>query len=155
MDAIRQLRGRSAGIRAWAVWELPGWLIAFILLVVLADIAVIAVEASRVSIHLHDLALFGTALVCIVATVELTRRAGENAGSVKDVFAVWELPVAMLLPLVYAPIAPIVRFALVQWRVRQVALYKRIFSAAAIGLSYVAAGLVFHASHPAAAWPGR
>lgn len=145
MDAIRQLRGRSAGIRAWAVWELPGWLIAFILLVVLADIAVIAVEASRVSIHLHDLALFGTALVCIVATVELTRRAGENAGSVKDVFAVWELPVAMLLPLVYAPIAPIVRFALVQWRVRQVALYKRIFSAAAIGLSYVAAGLVFHA----------
>ncbi len=145
MDAIRRVRGRSMGIRSWVVWELPRWLIAFISIVVLADICVIAIEASRVVIRVHDLELFGVALVCIVATVELTRRAGENAGFVKDVHAVWELPVAMLLPLAYAPLAPIVRFTLIQWRVRQVALHKRIFSAGVIGLSYVAAALVFHA----------
>ena len=145
MDAIRRVRRRSVGIRSWVVWELPRWLIAFISIVVLADICVIAIEASRVVIRVHDLELFGVALVCIVATVELTRRAGENAGFVKDVHAVWELPVAMLLPLAYAPLAPIVRFTLIQWRVRQVALHKRIFSAGVIGLSYVAAALVFHA----------
>ena len=144
MNALRQMCGRSMGVRAWAIWELPRWLIAFISVVVLADVCVIAVEASRVSIRVHDLELFAVALICIVATVELTRRAGENAGFIKDVYAVWELPVAMLLPLAYAPLAPVLRFALVQWRVRQAALHKRIFSVAVIGLSYVAAALVFH-----------
>ena len=45
----------------------------------------------------------------------------------------------------YAPVLPIVRFALTQWRIRRVPVYRRVFSAAAIGLSYVAAALVFHA----------
>jgi diguanylate cyclase (GGDEF)-like protein len=145
VDADRRVRGRSAGVRAWAVWELPRWVIAFIVVVVLADASIFAVEASRLSIRTHDVLLFAAALFCVVATVELTRRAGENAGYVKDVHGVWELPIAMLLPLAYAPLAPVVRFALIQWRVRQIPAYKRILSAAAIGLSYVAAAVAFHA----------
>ena len=43
---------------------------------------------------------------------------GENLGFVKDVYAVWELPVAMLLPLAYVPLLPVVRIALTQWRIR-------------------------------------
>ena len=84
-------------------------------------------------------------LACSAATVELTRRVGENIGFVKDVHAVWELPVAMLLPLAYAPVLPIIRFTLTQWRIRRVPVHRRAFSAAAIGLSYIAAALVFHA----------
>ena len=110
MDAIRRLRGRSMGIRgmgrigeigrirSWPIWTLPRWLRAFICLVVLANAVFLAVAASRVSIHAHDLVLFAALIVCSTATVELTRRVGENTGFVKDVHAIWELPVAMLLP---------------------------------------------------------
>jgi hypothetical protein len=66
---------------------------------VLADAAFLAAAASRVSIRAHDLGLFAALVLCSTATVELTRRAGENSGFVKDVHAIWELPVAMLLPL--------------------------------------------------------
>jgi len=147
------------GLRDWPIWELPRWLIAFVGLVVLADVTVLAVEASMVTVHLHDLLLFGGLMICSAATVELTRRIGESTGFVKDVHATWELPVAILLPLAYAPVLPIIRFALTQWRVLPAPWYRRAFSASAIGLSYVVAALVFHAlirlAHGAASNPGR
>ncbi len=130
--------------RAWPIRQLPGWVAGFVTIVVLVDAGFLAVEASRVSIHNHDLELFVGLLICSAATVELTRRMGENLGLVRDVYAVWELPVAMLLPLAYAPVLPIVRFALTQWRILRVPVYRRMFSAAAIGLSYVAAAFAFH-----------
>jgi diguanylate cyclase (GGDEF)-like protein len=136
-------RGRITGPREWPIWELPRWVIGFVGLVVLADAVVLGVEASRVSIHLHDLGLFAALLICSAATVELTRRVGENLGFVKDVYAVWELPVAILLPLAYVPVLPAVRFALTQWRILRVPVYRRVFSAAVIGLSYVAAAVAF------------
>ena len=102
----------------------------------------------------HDLELFGVALVCIVATVELTRRAGENAGFVKDVHAVWELPVAMLLPLAYAPLAPIVRFALIQWRVRRVALLPAGVQRGRHRAELRCRRTRLPRAHPAGAWPG-
>jgi diguanylate cyclase (GGDEF)-like protein len=148
-DAVPALRGRSlwrgriTGPREWPIWELPRWVIGFVGLVVLTDAVVLGVEASRVSIHLHDLGLFAALLICSAATVELTRRAGENLGFVKDVYAVWELPVAILLPLAYVPVLPAVRFALTQWRILRVPVYRRVFSAAVIGLSYVAAAVAF------------
>ena len=148
-DAVPALRGRSlwrgriTGPREWPIWELPRWVIGFVVLVVLTDAVVLGVEASRVSIHLHDLGLFAALLICSAATVELTRRAGENLGFVKDVYAVWELPVAILLPLAYVPVLPAVRFALTQWRILRVPVYRRVFSAAVIGLSYVAAAVAF------------
>ena len=148
MDAIRRLRGRSSGIgawRSWPIWALPRWLRTFVYTVVLADAVFLATAASRVPIRAHDLELFAALLVCSAATVELTRRVGENFGFVKDVHAIWELPVAMLLPLAYAPVLPVIRFALTQWRILRVPVHRRAFSAAAIGLSYVAAALVFHA----------
>ena len=155
MDAVRSIRGRNLvrglglargripGPRVWAIWGLPRWVACFVILVVLTDAVVLAVEASKVSIHLHDLGLFEGLLICSAATVELTRRVGENLGFVKDVYAVWELPVVMLLPLAYVPVLPAIRFALTQWRIQRAPVYRRVFSAAAIGLSYITAALVF------------
>jgi len=77
--------------------------------------------------------------------VELTKRAGENAGVIKDVYGVWELPLAILLPPLYALVAPILRFTLTQLRIRRVPLHRRVFSAALMGLSNASASLVFHA----------
>ena len=81
-------------------------------------------------------------------TVELTHRAGEPAGLVKDVHAIWELPLALLLPPLYGLLVPIPRMALVQWRVRATLVHRRVFTAAAVGLSYGAASAVFHATEP-------
>ena len=63
---------------------------------------------------------------------------------IKDVQGVWELPVAILLPPLYAMIAPIVRMALTQRRVRHAPLHRRAFSSASLGLSYGAASVTFH-----------
>ena len=159
VDATRSMRERLMETRSWPIWALPRWLVAFVGLVVLADVTVLAVEVSTLTIHVRDLELFGGLLVCSAATVELTKRVGENTGLVKDVHATWELPVAMLLPLAYAPVLPIIRFALTQWRILKVPAYRRAFSASAIGLSYICAALAFHAlirlAHGAAANPAR
>jgi diguanylate cyclase (GGDEF)-like protein len=129
--------------RAWPVWKLPWWLIAFIAAVMAADAAAIAFTAVRTAFGVHDLALFGLLLACDVAGLELTRQAGESSGIAKDMHAVWELPVAVLLPPAYAAMTPIIRIALTQWRVRRGYVHRRAFSAAALGLSYLAASLTF------------
>ena len=149
---VRSIHERSNGVRAWPIWKLPdwplwtlpGWLLAFVIAVVLADAVVLGLAASSVSLHARDLVLFAGLLACSAATVELTRRVGENNGVVKDVYATWELPAALLLPLAYVPVLPIVRMALTQWRIHRVPVYRRVFSAAVVGLSYVAAALAFH-----------
>ena len=146
MNAARWVRGRLPGISGWQVWTLPRWLATFVVAVVAADAAVLIVAANYTSVRAHDLELLAALLICSAATVELTRRLGESAGHAKDVYAVWELPAAILLPVVYAPIIPIVRLALAQVRIRRVPLYRRAFSAAAVGLSYAAAALAFHSA---------
>jgi diguanylate cyclase (GGDEF)-like protein len=92
----------------------------------------------------RDLLLFGALLACVAGTVEMTRRAGENSGVIKDVYGVWLLPVAMLLPPVCALLSPLFQGILTQWRIRRNPVYRRVFSAAAIGLSYGSASIAFH-----------
>ena len=149
---VRSIYERGNGVRAWLLWKLPdwplwtlqAWLLAFVIVVVLADAVVLGLAASSVTFHSRQLLLFAGLLACSAATVELTRRVGENVGMVKDVYATWELPAALLLPLVYVPLLPIIRMALTQWRIKRAPTYRRAFSAAVVGLSYVAAALTFH-----------
>jgi diguanylate cyclase (GGDEF)-like protein len=149
---VRSIYERGNGVRAWPIWKLPDWplwtlqdwLLAFVIVVVLADAVVLGLAASSATFHSRQLLLFAGLLACSAATVELTRRVGENVGMVKDVYATWELPAALLLPLVYVPLLPIIRMALTQWRIKRALTYRRAFSAAVVGLSYVAAALTFH-----------
>jgi diguanylate cyclase (GGDEF)-like protein len=131
-------------VQAWAFWKLPRWLAALIALLVAADLAAIGVAASYLTVRPHDVMVFGILLACMAASVELSRRTGENAGLIKDVYGVWELSTAILLPPLYAMIAPIVRIALVQWRVRAGVPHRRVLSAASLGLSFGAASVTFH-----------
>jgi diguanylate cyclase (GGDEF)-like protein len=132
----------------WAVWSLPSRLRSFVLAVVAAYLAWIAASAATFHPHTGDVELFAGLLACGAATVELTRRASEASDVVKDVYAIWELPVVILLPPVYAMVIPAVRIALTQWRVRRVPVYRRVFTVAAIGLSYGCASAVFRAILP-------
>jgi diguanylate cyclase (GGDEF)-like protein len=163
--AVRSIHARTNGVRAWPIWKVPdwslwtlqGWLLAFITGVMVADAVVLGLAATSVTVHARDLLLFAGLLACSAATVELTRRAGENNGMIKDVYAVWELPAALLLPLAYVPLLPVVRMALTQWRIHRGPPYRRVFSAAVVGLSYVAAAVTFHSlirlDHGATAHP--
>jgi diguanylate cyclase (GGDEF)-like protein len=136
---------RMLNVRAWPLWALRRSLTIFIVAVVLADAVAIIASAASLSVRAHDLMVFGLLLACNAATVELTRRASEPEGTVKDVHAIWELPVVVLLPPLYALLMPVIRFALLQWRVRRGSVHRRVFSAAAIGIAYGSASLVFMA----------
>jgi diguanylate cyclase (GGDEF)-like protein len=135
-------------VREWPAWGLPRWLLAFIAAVIGADLIAIGVFAAVTRFRGGELELSGVLLACNLATVELTHRASEPAGLVKDVHAVWELPLALLLPPLYGLLVPIPRMALVQWRVRPTLIHRRMLTAAALGLSYCAASLAFHATEP-------
>jgi len=143
--ARRQARQATA-IRDWPIWALPRWLIVYVITVVAAYLAAIGVAASAVTYSRQDLALFGLLLGCTAASVEMARKAGGERGVLlmKDVQGVWELPVAILLPPFYALVAPIAQTALTQWRVRHGLLHRRVFTGAAVGLSYGAASVTFH-----------
>ena len=54
--------------------------------------------AANFHFQLSDIALFAALLACGAFSVEMARRASEPSGVVKDVYAVWELPVVFLLP---------------------------------------------------------
>ncbi len=136
-------------VRAWPVWSLRPGVIIFIASVTVLSGVAIAAAALALPLHLTNLLLFLALLGCSAITVELTRRTGENAGLIKDVYGVWELPVAILLPPLYALLAPAFRVALTQWRIRETPLHRRVLSAAAIGLSFGAASVFFHAVAPA------
>src|SRR3984893_15035909 len=144
MRVTRRNLRRGTAISDWPLWSEPRWLLAYILTIVAADLAAIGVAASSTAITRANLALFGLLLGCTAASVELTRKAGEQGGMIKDVQGVWELPAAILLPPLYALVVPIVRMPLVQWRIRRAPVYRRVFSGAAIGLSYGAASVTFH-----------
>jgi diguanylate cyclase (GGDEF)-like protein len=144
MRATRCLAWRAKAIGDWPIWSLPRWLVGFVFVVIAAELTAIGFAAPAAIFSRRDLALFGLLLGCTAAAVEITRKAGEQRGLMKDVQGVWELPVAILLPPFYALVVPIAQAALFQWRVRQGLVHRRLFTAAAVGLSYGAASVTFH-----------
>ena len=139
----RPLR-RLTAVRDWPLWSLPRRLTIFVLTVVAIYVVAIGVAASFVSLTEHDLILFGVLLTCTLIAIELARKTGEPGHTAQDVQCVWELPIAILLPPLYALLAPITHIALQQWRIRRALPHRRVFSCASMGLSYCVASLTFH-----------
>ncbi|HEY1916191.1 MAG TPA: GGDEF domain-containing protein [Streptosporangiaceae bacterium] len=141
-----------SSVRGWPLWELPRWLACFVMVVLAADGAAIVTAAVSTDFRARDAGLFALLLGLSFASVELTRRTGEPAGVIKDVHAVWELTIAIFLPPVFAFVAPIPRLALTQWRTRKTLAYRRWFTAAATGLSYGLASVLYHTVADHARW---
>jgi diguanylate cyclase (GGDEF)-like protein len=144
MRLDRRLMRRIRAVRDWPLWSLPRWLVIFVAAVVTVYVAAIGIAASFTRLTEHDLILFAVLLACTAVSVELARKTGEPGHTAKDVQGVWEFPIAILLPPLYALLAPISRIALQQLRVRRAPLHRRVFTSASIGLSYCAASLTFH-----------
>jgi diguanylate cyclase (GGDEF)-like protein len=151
MDHARRavFRHGMPRVREWAVWSLPRPLLALWSVVTCLYLAWIALGAAKFHFRLSDMVLFAALLACGAFSVEMARRASEPAGVVKDVYAVWELPVVFLLPPLYALIVPAIRLTLTQWRVRRAPAYKRVYTVAAIGIAYGCARVVYMGLLPA------
>jgi diguanylate cyclase (GGDEF)-like protein len=146
MTRARQSFARwAAAVRAWPIWKEPNWLVGLVILVVAADLAVLGASAAVVRFSAYDLVLFGLLLGGVAVTVELTRSAGEKGGLIKDIYGAWNLPAGLLLPPVYVLVISIVQYTLIQLRIRRGLIYRRAYSAATSGLSFVIAGVVLRA----------
>ena len=150
-SAHRNLVRWANSVRAWAFWNVRGWslwkephrIIGLVATLITAEAVAIAVSAATVRFQPRQLILFGLLVGCVVVTVELTRQEGEKTGLIKDIYSAWGLPAAILLPPVYVLILTLTHYAFIQWRVRHTAIYRRMYSAAVVGLALVAAGLTF------------
>jgi diguanylate cyclase (GGDEF)-like protein len=140
-------------VREWALWSLPRPLLALWSLVTCGYLAWIGACAANFHFRVGDVVLFAALLACGAFSVEMSRRASEPAGVVKDVYAVWELPIVFLLPGLYGLIVPALRIALTQWRVKRAPVYKRVYTVAAIGIAYGCARLVYLSAIPAGQEP--
>ena len=136
-------------LRGWPVWQLPRWLAAYVTAVIAAYAAAAAGALASTPARPGDLRLCAVFAGYGAASVELTRRAGEREGLTRDVYAIWDLAAAVLLPPLYALVIPLPRAVLTEWRIRRTLLHRRAYSTAAHGLSYAAASLVFRSALPA------
>jgi diguanylate cyclase (GGDEF)-like protein len=134
---------RVLNVRNWFLATLPKPLLILWVAVTAGYLAWIGVRAANFKFGWGHFALFAALVCCVVFSVEMSRRASEPAGVVKDVYAVWELPVVLLLPGLYGMIVPAIRLALTQARVRRAPLHRRVYTAAAIGIAYSCARVVY------------
>jgi diguanylate cyclase (GGDEF)-like protein len=148
MDAssvTHRLLARAA-VRSWAWWQLPARLRIYVGAPPLVALALIGFSVSQTSWHSADLEKFFLLMVCGLVSVAATPRiAYLQSGMARDFLTAWVLPVAILLPPVYAMIMPIPLQVLTQWRVHKGILYRRVFTTAAIAVAYGAASLLFRA----------
>jgi diguanylate cyclase (GGDEF)-like protein len=101
-------------------------------------------EAASATITTGDVTLFAALMSCGGICVEASARLGQSTGVWRDLLSAWWLPVALLLPPVYTLAAPAVLGVLSYARVPHGSVYRRVFSAAAIGLSGAVASTLFH-----------
>jgi diguanylate cyclase (GGDEF)-like protein len=136
-------RGLYRLTTGWPLLDQPPMLLAYLLGVVSADIALLGEELARTTPRLGQLTLFLALLACGAVCIEATRRLGMPAGVSRDLLSAWWLPVALLLPPLYALLAPMPISFLLQRRVRRVPAFRRVFSAAVLGLAGAGASGVF------------
>jgi diguanylate cyclase (GGDEF)-like protein len=136
----------SAVVRNWTWWELPGLLRFYVAAIPLIALVMLGLVASQMTWHVADVVKFLLLVGCGLVSVAATSRIAYGQGAiVRDFLTVWVLPVAILLPPGYAMLAPIPLLVLTQWRVHRGLVYRRVFTAGALGLAYGAASLTFRA----------
>ncbi|MFG1945497.1 GGDEF domain-containing protein [Nonomuraea sp. NPDC048826] len=150
--SIKRRDGLSTLVARWPFLGQRRALVAYIGAIVVLDLAAIVGTAVAIPFYWHDPLVFLSLMTCGAICIEATRRLGMPAGVSRDLLSAWWLPVALLLPPVYALLAPIVLQTLLQVRVRAALLHRRVFSAAAIGLAGCAASFLFRGLAPHA-WP--
>lgn len=132
-------------IHKWAWWQLPVLLRCWVAVVPLTALGFTGLAAARTTWHGDDLLTYVLLLVGGVISVATTPRSAYVDGRLSmDFIPVWVLPVAVVLPPVYALSMPYPLYAVTQWRVHRGPVHRKVFSAGSIALGYGAASLAFH-----------
>jgi len=119
-------------------------LIVYVLAVLACDLTLIGWELTDTPLRTGDLLLFSALLAAAVLCIEAMRRLGQPSGVSRDLLSAWWLPIALLLPPLYALLAPCVVGAVLYLRARRIPVYRRVFSSAALGLAGAATSTTFH-----------
>jgi len=136
----------SLDARKWAWWQTPWPLRLYVGLIPLVALVLGISAATQTTWYASDLAKFVLLLGCGMVSVAATPRTAYVAnGMTRDFLTVWVLPVAVLLPPVYAMAAPIPLQILTLVRVYRGVVYRRVFTVGAMAISYGAASVLFHA----------
>ena len=148
----RRLRGGLSPREGsgWPLLTMLGPLIVYVVGVVACALALIGWEAAHTPLRAGQVALFAALLAAAVVCVEAMRRLGQPSGVSRDLLSAWWLPIALLLPPVYALLAPFGIGPVLYLRARRIPLYRRVFSSAALGLAGAAASATFHLAVPQA-----
>jgi diguanylate cyclase (GGDEF)-like protein len=135
-----------ADVRGWAWWQLPWLLRCYVGLVPAVAVVLTCLAAAETTWHATDLGKFALLLGCGLISVAATPRVVyRHGGMTRDFITVWVLPIAILLPPVYAMVTPIPLYVLTQMWVFRGVVYRRVFTVGAIGLAYGAASVLFRA----------
>ena len=156
-DQVMSQRASSRGAlrrfgrpRSWQLFALPPPVVGYVFAVIAADLGLTVRGILRTPVRAADVALFAALLICGAVCIEATRRLGQPTGVSRDLLSAWWLPIALLLPPVYALIAPIILGVLLYLRIRRTPAYRRLFSSAALGLAGAIASAVFWLVGPSA-----
>jgi len=142
-SVTRALLARAA-IQNWAWWRLPLLLRVYVGSVVLAAFGFACFAASQTTWSVADAWRFALLLGCGLVSVAATpRMAYLQGGMTRDFLTVWVMPIAILLPPVYAVVTPVPLLVLTQWRIHRGIVYRRAFTAAALGIAYGGASYIF------------
>jgi diguanylate cyclase (GGDEF)-like protein len=105
---------------------------------------VIGIEAGFTNWTVSDAVKFLLLMSCGMISVAFTPRIMyARHGVIRDFSTVWVIPIAILLPPIYAALAPIPLMAILQTFVHRGVLHRRVFTAASISLTYTAVSVVF------------
>lgn len=133
-------------VRDWPWWQLPPLLRWYVATTIAVWVAVAVILAMRTDWRSSDLLLFALLAGCGSISSACTPRSAYTSGGgvTMDFCSIWVLPTAILLPPIYALVVPIPFMAVLQLVVHRGVVYRRVFTAVAMGLSYAAASWVFH-----------
>jgi diguanylate cyclase (GGDEF)-like protein len=153
MTAVRSSAGDRGGElarkpRRRAAVARPSLLAVYVPLIVVLHLALTFVGLLHTVPRLNDLLTLAALLACGAVCIEASRRLGMPAGVARDMLSAWWLPVALLLPPVYALLIPIPLQLVLQFRVRRTLLYRRLLVGSTSALAGAAASLLFHLKVP-------
>ena len=136
---------RRLAVREWQWWQLPPLLRTYVGTIPVAAVVIIVATASHTEWREADLVKFLVLTACGAVSVASTPRIAYTSGGgvTRDFSTVWVVPIAILLPPVYTAVVPIVFVGIMHMYVHRGVPHRRVFTAATISLSYVAAGFVF------------
>jgi diguanylate cyclase (GGDEF)-like protein len=135
---------RCVSVRDWLWWRLPARPRFYVAAVPVATAVVIAVAAARTEWHAGDALKFVLLLCCGMISVAFTPRIMYSfPGLTRDFSTVWVIPIAILLPPVYAALAPIAFLATLHLYVHRGVVHRMVFTAASISLPYAAVSVMF------------